>query len=66
MYENRILEMFGELRAEMFDLLDGEALSMVLDIIDKRIEVYRGLTDEEIAKCLLITDYIWEVKNKDA
>lgn len=56
MNENKIIEMLGNIRYEMFDILEGDALSKVLLIIDKKIGLYRDKSNEDIAKELIKND----------
>ena len=56
MNENKIIEMLGDIRYEMFDILEGDALSKVLLIIDKKMDLYRGKSNEDIAKELIKND----------
>ena len=39
MNENKIIEMLGDIRYEMFDILEGDALTKVLLIIDKKMGI---------------------------
>ena len=54
--ENKIIEILGDIRYEMFDILEGDALSKVLLIIDKKMDLYRGKSNEDIAKELIKND----------
>ena len=56
MNENKIIEMLGDIRYEMFDILEGDELSKVLLVIDKKMDLYRGKTNEDIAKELIEND----------
>ena len=56
MNENKIIEMLGGIRYEMFDILEGDALPKVLLIIDKKMDLYRGKSNEDIAKELIKND----------
>ena len=47
MNENKIIEILGDIRYEMFDILEGDELSKVLLIIDKKMDLYRGKSNEE-------------------
>ena len=53
MNENKIIEILCDIRYEMFDILEGDALSKVLLIIDKKMDLYRGKSNEDIAKELI-------------
>ena len=56
MNENKIIEILGDIRYEMFDILEGDALSKVLLIIDKKMDLYRCKSNEDIAKELIKND----------
>lgn len=56
MNENKIIEMLGDIRYAMFDILQGEELPRVLLVIDKKIDLYRGKSNEDIAKELIEND----------
>ena len=50
MNENKIIEMLGDIRYAMFDILQGEELPRVLLVIDEKMDLYRGKSNEDIAK----------------
>lgn len=52
MSENEIVNILGDIRSSMFNILDGNLLTKVLNVIDEKMELYRGMTNEEIAKIL--------------
>lgn len=53
MSENRILDMLGDIRAKMFEILSEPELSQVLAVIDNKMSEYRGISDEDIANAIL-------------
>ena len=53
MSENRILDMLGDIRAKMFEILCEPELSQVLAVIDNKMSLYRGISDEDIANAIL-------------
>ena len=53
MSENRILDMLGDIRAKMFEILSEPELSQVLAVIDNKMSLYRGISDEDIANAIL-------------
>ena len=53
MNENEIIEMLGDIRYAMFDILAGDELSKVLLVIDEKMDLYRGKSNEDIAKELI-------------
>ena len=53
MSENRILDMLGDIRAKMFEILSESELSQVLAVIDNKMSLYRGISDEDIANAIL-------------
>lgn len=57
MCENEIMNILGNIRSKMFDILEGEELSKVLSIIDSKMEEYRGMSDLDIAKHLIDRSY---------
>lgn len=50
MSENIILEILGDIRSEMFDILayDIEKLGRVLEVIDKKMDSYKGKYNDDI------------------
>ena len=56
MSENEIILMLGDIRYAMFDILQGEELSRVLLVIDKKMDLYRGKSNEDISKELIEND----------
>ena len=56
MNENKIIEILGDIRYEMFDILKGDALPKVLSVIDKKMDLYRSKSNEDIAKELIKND----------
>lgn len=56
MSENEIIEMLGDIRYEMFDILEGDELPRVLLVIDEKMDLYRGKSNEDIAKELIKND----------
>ena len=56
MNENKIIEMLGDIRYEMFDILEGDVLPKVLLVIDKKMDLYRNKSNEDIAKELIKND----------
>lgn len=53
MSENEIIEMLGDIRYAMFDILQEDELPRVLLVIDKKMDLYRGKTNRDIAKELI-------------
>lgn len=53
MNENEIIEMLGDIRYAMFDILEGDTLPKVLLVIDEKMDLYRGKSNEDIAKELV-------------
>ena len=53
MSENRILDMLGDIRAKMLEILSEPELSQVLAVIDNKMSLYRGISDEDIANAIL-------------
>lgn len=53
MEENKIIGMLGDIRYEMFDILDGELLKKVLLVIDNKMDLYRNKSNEDVAKELI-------------
>ena len=53
MNENKIIEILGDIRYEMFDILEGDMLPKVLLVIDKKMDLYRSKSNEDIAKELI-------------
>ena len=53
MNENEIVGMLGDIRYEMFDILDGDELVKVLQVIDAKMKLYNGKSNEDIAKELM-------------
>ena len=57
MEENKIIGMLGDIRCAMFDILEGnELLNKVLLVIDDKMNLYRGKSNEDIAKELIKND----------
>lgn len=56
MNENKIIEMLGDIRYAMFDILEGDELPRVLLVIDEKMDLYRGKSNEDIAKELIKND----------
>ena len=56
MNENKIIEMLGDIRYAMFDILEGDELPKVLLVIDEKMDLYRGKSNEDIAKELIKID----------
>lgn len=56
MSENEIIEMLGDIRYAMFDILEGDELPRVLLVIDEKMDLYRGKSNEDIAKELINND----------
>ena len=56
MNENKIISMLGDIRYAMFDILEGEELPRVLLVIDEKMNLYRGKSNEDIAKELIKND----------
>lgn len=56
MSENEIIEMLGDIRYAMFDILEGDELPRVLLVIDEKMDLYRGKSNEDIAKELIKND----------
>ena len=56
MCENKIIEMLGDIRYAMFDILEGEELPRVLLVINEKMDLYRGKSNEDIAKELIEND----------
>ena len=56
MNENKIIEMLGDIRYAMFDILQGEELPRVLLVIDEKMDLYRGKSNEDIAKEMINND----------
>ena len=56
MNENKIIEMLGDIRYEMFNILEGDILPKVLLVIDEKMDLYRGKSNEDIAKELIKND----------
>lgn len=53
MNENKIIEMLGDIRYEMFNILEGDKLPKVLLVIDEKMNLYRSKSNEDIAKELI-------------
>ena len=53
MAENEIIAMLGDIRSKMYEILSGEELRNVLSIIDKKMDEYRGISDNEIGQRLV-------------
>lgn len=53
MNENKITGMLGDIRYAMFDILEEDELSRVLLVIDEKMDLYRGKSNEDIAKELI-------------
>ena len=56
MSENAIIEMLGDIRYAMFNILEGDELPRVLLVIDEKMDLYRGKSNEDIAKELIKND----------
>lgn len=56
MNENEIITMLGDIRYTMFDILEGDELPRVLLVIDEKMDLYRGKSNEDIAKELIKND----------
>ena len=56
MNENEIITMLGDIRYAMFDILEGDELLRVLLVIDEKMDLYRGKSNEDIAKELIKND----------
>lgn len=58
MSENKIIEMLGDIRYAMFDILEleGDELPRVLLVIDEKMDLYRSKSNEDIAKELIKND----------
>ena len=57
MSENEIISMLGDIRYAMFDILEGDnLLNKVLLVIDEKMNLYRGKSNEDIAKELIEND----------
>ena len=56
MSENEIISMLGDIRYAMFDILQGDELPRVLLVIDEKMALYRGKSNEDIAKELIEND----------
>lgn len=56
MSENEIIEMLGDIRYAMFDILEEGELPRVLLVIDEKMNLYRGKSNEDIAKELIKND----------
>ena len=56
MCENEIISMLGDIKYAMFDILEGDALPKVLLVINKKMDLYRGKSNEDIAKELIKND----------
>ena len=57
MNENKIIEILGDIRYEMFDILEGDTLlPKVLLVIDAKMDLYRSKSNEDIAKELIKND----------
>ena len=48
MSENIILEILGDIRSEVFNILDDEELEKVLKVIDEEMSKYRGKYNDDI------------------
>lgn len=53
MRENEIIEMLGDIRCAMYDILAGDELPKVLLVIDEKMDLYRGKSNKDIAKELI-------------
>ena len=53
MSENIILEILGDIRSEVFNILDDEELEKVLKIIDEKMSKYRGKYNDDILNELM-------------
>ena len=56
MNENEIITMLGDIRYAMFDILEGDELPRVLLVIAEKMDLYRGKSNEDIAKELIKND----------
>ena len=56
MRENKIIEMLGDIKYAMFDILEGEELPRVLLVINEKMDLYIGKSNEDIAKELIKND----------
>ena len=56
MNENKIIGTLGDIRYAMFDILEGDELPKVLLVIDEKMDLYRGKSNEDIAKELIKID----------
>ena len=56
MNENKIIEMLEDIRYEMFNILEGDVLPKVLLVINKKMDLYRSKSNEDIAKELIEND----------
>ena len=45
--------MLGDIRAKMFEILSEPELSQVLAVIDNKMSLYQGISDEDIANAIL-------------
>ena len=76
MSENEIIGMLGDIRYAMFDILEGDELPRVLLVIDEKMDLYRGKSNEDIAKELIsmssysmqveVAKLIWEIAGRSA
>ena len=56
MSENIILEILGDIRSKMFDILeyvDDDTFKKVLDVIDEKMDKYRGKYNDDIINELM-------------
>ena len=53
MNENKIIGMLSDIRCAMFDILEGDELSKVLSVVDEKMDLYRGKSNEDVAKELI-------------
>ena len=56
MSENIILEILGDIRSKMFDILeyvDDDTFKNVLDVIDEKMDKYRDKYNDDIIKELM-------------
>ena len=54
MGENKIIEILGDIRYAMFDILeDDELLNKVLLVIDNKMDLYRNKSNKDISKELI-------------
>ena len=53
MNKNKIIEILGDIRYEMFDILEGDELCKVLLVIDSKMDLYRSKSNEDIVKELI-------------